>query len=198
MWVKEHAAHIVSLLSLNGDSARDASWAALSRAISRGDARAFEVFYRQWFERAAVLVGTMTRRDEAFCLDVVQSAMLKAARRMPAMTTDREVEAWMTRVLRTTAVDELRREGRRAERERRARAPESRTPDREREELIAALRKELATLTGADRDLVRRRFAHGETHAEAGAEAGLSGDAAHGRLRRVLDGLRARLRRDES
>ena len=76
------------------------------------------------------MVCVMTRRDEAFGLDVVQAAMLKAARRMPAMQTDREVEAWMTRVLRTTALDELRRERRRAQREGRAGAPGARCAPR--------------------------------------------------------------------
>lgn len=196
--LSEHAAPIVTILTAHEGAGPDASWASLSRAIARGDDRAFEAFYRQWFERAVKMVCVMTRRDEAFGLDVVQAAMLKAARRMPAMQTDREVEAWMTRVLRTTALDELRREKRRALREGRAGAPGARKIEEANAELIGALRRELDGVSSSERDLVRRRFAHGETHAQAGDDAGLTGDAAHGRLRRVLARLRAALGGDES
>src|SRR5207237_963299 len=75
-------------------------------------------FYRAWFDWSFRLAQRLTRRDESFCLDVVQEAMLRVARSMKAMKSRTDLERWMSRVVHTAALDQLRRASRRGVRER--------------------------------------------------------------------------------
>jgi RNA polymerase sigma factor (sigma-70 family) len=149
-------------------------------------------FYGAWFGRAYALARSITRRDESFCLDVVQEAMMRVARKMRPLKTEDDVARWMVRVIHTSALDLLRQESRRAGRESRRGAsghPErSGTDARER---IAWVRARLAELPPEDAGLLRLRFWWGRTLDAAGDGEGMSGDAAHGRIRRVLSRLRA-------
>lgn len=168
--------------------------AALSRAIARGDGKALAEFYRLWFERLYARARAMTGRDESFCLDVVQETMLRVARKMRAMKEDAEVERWLARVLRSSAVDLLRKETRRGAREGRVSAGGL---ARSGHELAGAaeegerLRESLAALDGDEAVLVKLRIGDGETLKSAGRALGISGDAAHGKIRRALRKLRA-------
>ena len=54
--------------------------APLTALIARGDERAFATFYELWFDRALALARSISRRDESFCLDVVQDCMLRVVR----------------------------------------------------------------------------------------------------------------------
>ncbi|MFI4897042.1 MAG: RNA polymerase sigma factor [Phycisphaerales bacterium JB059] len=164
---------------------------ALTRAISRGDDRAFERFYNTWFEPAYTMARTLTRRDESFCLDVVQDAMLKAARSMKPIDTDEQLAAWVRRVVHTAALDRLRAERRRLARERDAATDTvasrrlARTDER-----IAWLHAQIDALPSEDRSLLLFRFARSRT-IEATADAhALTPGAAHGRIRRALRRLR--------
>lgn len=65
---------------------------------------------------------------------------------------------------------------------------------RERRELVAAVRRVLARLSEADRDLFRRRYGGGETCGTLGAERGVTGQAVSERLRRILARVRQALR----
>lgn len=173
---------------------------ALTTAIRRGSAESFARFYDAWFDRAHALVRSWLRRDEAFCLDVVQDAMLRAVRALPPLATDDALAAWMARTLRSVAIDRLRAEVRRARRERIAHAakrardgafapdPTAALHEDERSRWLAA---QLAELTELERALLAQRFSgDGKTLEAAGAALGLSGDAVHGRVRRLLSRLR--------
>lgn len=162
---------------------------ALTRAIARGDTGAFGLLYERWFDRAYAAARRLTGRDEAFCLDVVQEAMLKAARRIPTLASEAALSAWLCRVVHRAALDCLRAERRRIARERQGQPSES-SSNTGREEQIDWLRGRLRELSTRDRGLLAARFARGRTLEQAGDEAGLSGDAAHGRVRRILNGLR--------
>jgi len=171
-----------------GDATRD-----LTLAIARGDGAAFARFYEAWFDRAYAAARSLTGRDEAFCLDVVQDAMLRAARRMPTLPDERSLDRWLARVVRSAALDRLRRERRRVLRERsRSSTPMPSRPDEATEllERIDWLRASLAELPQDDRSLLDSRFGRSRTLRDAGTEAGLTGDAAHGRLRRIINRLR--------
>src|SRR5712671_2412091 len=87
--------------------------AALTPLIAAGDPAAFGNFYDLWFDAAYGLSRACSRRDEAFCLDVVQDVKL------PALASDAAVAAWMARAVHATVIDRLRSEQRRALRERR-------------------------------------------------------------------------------
>ncbi len=170
--------------------------AALTRAAARGDAESFSVLYERWFGRALTAAHRLTGRDEAFCLDVVQDAMLRAARRIPPLPNEAALGAWLCRVVHRAALDRLRAERRRTAREQ-ATAPHARppthdpdaTPTATLDDEIAWLRARLRELPPDENRLLGARFAHGHTLAQVGAALGITGDAAHGRIRRVLNRL---------
>lgn len=173
---------------------------ALTARIAHGDEQAFATFYDLWFDRLFALARRSTGRDDAFCLDAVQDCMLKVVHKLPALPDDDAVAAWLVRALLRGAVDRLRADARRARREQavastRDAAGGDSTPDLLPDLLDAEQRAWLAArvaeLPPADRALLQARFADGHTLHAAGAAAGLSGHAAHGRIRRLLLRLRA-------
>ncbi|MFO0984765.1 MAG: sigma-70 family RNA polymerase sigma factor [Planctomycetota bacterium] len=172
---------------------------ALTTAIARGDPIAFGSFYELWFDRAYSLARSLTRRDESFCLDVVQDAMLRVVRALRPLPDRESLASWMRKTIHTTALDHLRRELRRRRREERAAiaaaAPSPAMASLEAEERLRWLEREIAALAPGDRALLAQRFVHGRTLETAGAALGLSGHAAHGRIRRLLEQLKAASRR---
>ncbi|MCA8952309.1 MAG: sigma-70 family RNA polymerase sigma factor [Planctomycetes bacterium] len=181
----------------NSDEPRPLDSAALSRSIAAGDEHAFTRFYETWFGPTLALARGACRRDEAFCLDVVQDVMLTVANKMPALRDAAAVGAWMRRTVLHAVTDRLRTEARRQRREQlaagaRAAAAEVAEPwlaldsDEQRRWLAAQLRD----LPAADRELLAARFSPVLTVTAAGALLGLGPDAAHGRLRRALERLR--------
>lgn len=183
------------------DPDRDGRVERLTSAIARGDGEAFASFYESWFERAYGLARSFTRRDESFCLDIVQDSMLRAIRSLRAMPTEEALARWMARVVLTTAIDHLRRESRKSRRERQACAQrqtsyrENATLAPESQEQLTWLESELLQLPASDRRLLEERFLEEKTLAAVGKAMGLSGHAAHGRIRRLVEGLRAAARR---
>lgn len=142
--------------------------AALARSIAAGDEAAFAAFYSAWFPATLALARASSRRDEAFCLDVVQDVMMTVANRMPALRDERAVRGWMTTAVLRALADRARGERRRQRRE--------------------AVAGEQTAAAGDGEPWLA--FAVGESVTAAGASFGLSADAAHGRLRRVMERLR--------
>src|SRR5262245_18004966 len=85
---------------------------ALTSAVSRGDTAAFGVLYEAWYERVYGLARALTRRDESFCLDVVQEVMLRAARSLKPAGTEAQLGGWFAKVTASVCVDAVRRETR--------------------------------------------------------------------------------------
>jgi RNA polymerase sigma factor (sigma-70 family) len=178
----------------------DAAVKRVTAAIARGSSAALDEFYRAWFDWAYQMARTLTERDESFCLDVVQESMLRVARSLRGMDGLADLERWMTRVVHTTALDLLRRESRRAARERAPRADTgggAAADGVESTERAEWVRGRLAALPAEDRWMVWLRFGRGRTLADTGAAAGIGEQAAHGRIRRALARLRAKTRGDE-
>lgn len=170
--------------------------AALTQAIAAGDEAAFATFYARWFAATLALARAACRRDETFCLDVVQGVMFAVCQRMPALRDERAVRAWMTKAVWNATTDGLRNERRRQRREQQAAAMrgEALAPEpwfsllcNERQQWLAARVQELPA---ADQALLAARFGDSTSVAAAGATFGLTEDGAHGRLRRVLTRLR--------
>lgn len=170
----------------SGDAPGDGGVADLTARVARGDPQAMSDFYEAWFDKSYRLARSLTRRDESFCLDVVQDAMLRVARSMKPIATAPELEQWMKRVVHSAAIDLLRREARRAAREQRRDAPESSETD----DRVRWLQEQLDLLEPEERTMLTLRFLHERTLEQTGRALGLTGDALHGRLRRVLDRLR--------
>lgn len=157
---------------------------ACAAALSRGDRAAIEHFYRSGFPVALAVARHATRRDESFCLDVVHDAMIRVLRGVKPSLSDAQLDVYLKRCVVTSSIDRLRREKRRAARER-SREVHA-TAQVSEPDLIASLREALNQLDDLDRSLLTARFARGATLEAAGREHGLSGPAAHGRVRRAL------------
>lgn len=170
--------------------------AALSRVIAAGDEAAFASFYAAWFAATLALARAASRRDEAFCLDVVQDVMFTVSRKMPSLRDERAVRAWMTKAVWNATTDRVRNENSRDRRERCVAAAHGDAADGEPWLALAAgerqqwLSARLQELPASDRALLAARFGDGASVAAVGAAFGFTADGAHGRLRRVLTRLR--------
>ena len=74
-------------------------------------------FYRQYFDWMYWQARRSTGRDESFCLDVVQDAVLRVIRTVKAVESEARFLGWLRLVVQTTAFDLLRSEKRRKNRE---------------------------------------------------------------------------------
>ena len=161
----------------------------LTRAIAAGDEAAFEHFYRTWFDAMYVEAHRLTGRDEAECLDVVHDAMLRVIRSMKPLDDEAQLHAWLRKVVRSCAIDRLRREARRLRRERRHGVPTATVTIDDRLEWIHAQLARLDEDTGL---LLALRHRFGLTLQQIGDVTGLRPGAVDGRLRRAAAQLRAR------
>lgn len=166
----------------------------LTKAIASGDPEAFTRFYEEWFDRMFEMASSLTRRDEAFCLDVVQDAMMKVIRRMPVIENEEALGAWLRRAVTTTAYDRIRGEARRRRHELQASAPkvEGHGAGIDESELTR-LREEVERLDPLLARMLHARHALGWTLARIGSAMGLSPSAVDGRLGRAARALAARL-----
>ena len=153
--------------------------------IAAGDHNALAEFYNAWFESSVKIVGAFTGCDEAFCLDVVQSVMLKATAKITPMNDARSLRAWMVRLLRNESIDALRARQRRIRHEAAAARSENRA-DESLAERIEWLSQMLAQADPDLRALLALRFVHGASLADTGQAMSKSTGATHGVIRRVL------------
>lgn len=176
------------------DSAGESPDAAAVRwtaGVCRGDGKCLESVYRAWFDRAYSQARATTRRDESFCLDAVQDAMVRVAQSMRPLASRAALDAWMTATVRSACIDALRREKRRLVRERTTGRPGGGTGNgagarAEEGEALAWTIDQLDKLDAESAALLRARYAEGRTLAQTGQETGQTGAAAHGKVRRLL------------
>lgn len=184
--VPQHSAHAV-------EGVCDDAWAArVSLGVQRGERDALAEFYSAWFDRCRALASRATGRDESFCLDVVQDAMVKAAGGLRRVETAAELSAWMRRVVLSCAMDRLRDEAARERRQRVAAGLRGASAelDAATAERMAWLEGELSGCTAEERALLRQRIVNRATLEQAGAMIGATGTVAHGRVRRLIEALR--------
>ena len=174
----------------------DGAWIrATTRAIARGDREALGMLYEAWFERTYAAARRLTGRDESFCLDVVQETMLRVIRSMKELQGAAELGVWMDRAVHSAAVDLLRKDSRRIRREatRDGRLEQVAADVDDRIEWVLA---RMAELPAGESTLVALRLGGDRSLESVGAATGISGDAAHGRIRRALARLRRWARED--
>ena len=173
------------------DRAESQAWVRrVTRGIARGDRDALAELYEAWFDACFAEARRLTRRDEAFCLDVVQETMMRAIRSMRPLATPEHLHAWMRRAVHSAAIDLLRSESRRVRREGRRAATATDSSPGSLEEQLRLVREALARLPAEDAGLLGLRIARDRTLEATGVAAGISADAAHGRIRRALNRLR--------
>jgi RNA polymerase sigma factor (sigma-70 family) len=182
----------------------DGQAARLSKGVHAGDGGAFTELYNGWFEVALRRAVALTGRDEHLALDAVQELFVKVARRLPELGTAAALEAWLSAALRSACVDLVRREARearrggRAARARRGAEPAGAVEGASTAEARAWAACAIAELAEVDPEavaLLRARLEMGTTLAVAAERAGTTPGAAHGRVRRAIEGLRARAAR---
>ena len=170
----------------------DSATEKLTRALAAGNEDAVETFHRRYFDWLYAQARRATRRDEAFCLDVVQDAMLRIIRTVHPVECDVRFRAWLKLVVQTTAWDRLRSEKRRRQRELVAIAGREASesddpPDAEQQEW---LREQIARCDPEIARMIELRFERRWTLARIGKLLGLSIGTVDWRLRKALKDLR--------
>ena len=89
----------------------------LTAAIASSDTEALASLYREHFDSLYGEARRITGRDESFCLDVVQDALMRVIRSIPIMETEAGLRRWLSFVVRSCAYDRLRQMARRRHRE---------------------------------------------------------------------------------
>ena len=168
----------------------------MTAAIASGDTEAFARFYERWFDELYTYARTVTRRDESFCLDLIQDVMLKVIRHLPPIDAEPALRLWLRRVVVNAAHDHFRAEARRRRREERHAAtraehvaPHSDADADSLQHQLAWLRTELQSMDVALADLMTARHRFGWTLARIGLVFGLHPSAVDGRTRRAAANL---------
>ncbi len=161
-----------------------------------------EAAFRQIAGRHLPLVYSaalrMVNGDAAQAQDIAQLVFTNLARRARSLPPDVILAGWLHRDTRFTALEWLRQERRRVQREQQAAAMnalESAGPDADWSHLRPVLDEVLDELDDPDRHALLLRFCQQRSFAEVGAALALSDDAARKRVDRALDRLRGALAR---
>lgn len=167
---------------------------AITVRFARGDQDAFAVFYEATFDDALADARRLTGRDESFCLDAVQDAYLRAAKRLPEMDSWPACRAWLRTAIASSAIDRIRSDTARARREAQ---PRERSVPAEQDDQIESLLARLETqLDDRQWQAVRLHLGHGMSLSAVGRAMDLSRHAVHGLVRRGLATLTASAKGD--
>ncbi|MGD0536446.1 MAG: sigma-70 family RNA polymerase sigma factor [Verrucomicrobiota bacterium] len=161
-----------------------------------------EVAFRHIAGRYLTLVYSaalrMVNGDAALAQDITQLVFTNLARQARSLPQDVVLAGWLHRDTRFTALEWLRKERRRVQREQQAAAMnalETAGPEADWSHLRPVLDEVLDELDDPDRHAVLLRFFQQQTFAEVGTALGLTDEAARKRVDRALDGLRGALAR---
>ena len=169
----------------------------LTAAMAAGDRRAVEQFYRQYFDLMYAHASSVSGRDEAFCLDVVQDAVLRVVRTVRRVNSEAQFAAWLRLVTKTAAYDLLKTESRRKKREMLVAVAADATQtssvgEESDEQRLRWLRSQLDSLDPQISQMIEMRYERRWTLARVAAALGLSIGTVDGQLRRALAELRTR------
>lgn len=163
---------------------------ALTRAIRSGDGAALTELYESSFDELLRQARRFAGRDEAMALDLVQETFLRVIRSLPVLEAQPQLDAWLRRTLERCALDRLKREARRAQRERRHAAREAVAEVSTERGRANTLEERLAALAPHELDLLAGRFRFGWTLSRIGESLGMRSGAVDGRIQRLLGKLR--------
>lgn len=161
-------------------------------AHRRGDAGAFPAIYERYRAELVRHAARMLGEQRAAAEDIVQEAFVRAHDALLHSADAMALRAWLHRVVRNAAIDEVRRGGtRRSVAEALERVERTRTPA-DAAELRAMARDVLADIAGLperQRDILVRHAIHGVPHAQLAGDLGISVTASKGLLFRARSGL---------
>jgi RNA polymerase sigma factor (sigma-70 family) len=169
---------------------------AQTSAIASGDTEAMAAFYEQWFDSVYAEARRISKRDESFCLDMVQDTMMRVIRSIKPMDNDASLSAWLRAAVRSCCIDRLRRELRQAQREQLRSHATNQTAQGDVEDRVAWLAREMQSLGPETANLLRMRFSLGWTLQRIAAFVGIKPGAVDGRINRTLNALRAKAPED--
>ncbi|HKP90816.1 MAG TPA: sigma-70 family RNA polymerase sigma factor [Thermoleophilaceae bacterium] len=159
---------------------------------AEGEVEDFEALYRRTFPRVYAYAASLLR-DRSAAEEVTAQAFERAYRKRRSFSPRRGTpDAWLFGIVRNAALDELRRQRRRANLEA---EPADQAADGADEHAEGAVRRQavraaLAGLEPRERELVALKFAGGLGNAEIARVLGTSESNAGTRLHRVLTKLR--------
>lgn len=169
----------------------------LTASIASGDTEAFGRFYDAWFDRSLAEAKRCTGRDESFCLDVVQDAMMRVITSMKPMPSEAALGRWMKVVIRSCAYDRIRAEQRRKRREVESSKQEALTvTDVKPEQELQWLHEQITQLDDADVKLLIMRHRFGWTLTRIGSALGTKHGVVDRKLRRIISKLKRKARED--
>lgn len=169
----------------------------LTASIASGDTEAFGRFYDDWFDRSLAEAKRCTRRDESFCLDVVQDAMMRVITSMKPIPSEAALKRWMQVVIRSCAYDCIRSEQRRKLREIASSKQEAlNVTDEKPEQELKWLHEQIIQLDNADVKLLIMRHRFGWTLTRIGSTLGLKHGTVDRKLRRIINKLKRKARKD--
>ncbi len=172
---------------VTGPGARLPDARAITVRLAKGDQEAFAVFYEATFDNAVADAHRLTGRDESFCLDAVQDAYLRAAKRLPAMDSWGACRAWLRTAIASSAIDRIRADAARARREA---VPRDTADEREHDDRLQPLLDRLQTqLDDRQWHAVRLHVGGGLPMSAVGRAMSLSRHAVHGLVRRGIANL---------
>ncbi|HMO14581.1 MAG TPA: sigma-70 family RNA polymerase sigma factor [Pirellulaceae bacterium] len=175
-------------------------WHDVTKRISRGDMDAFGIYYDHLFGTMFREVNRIVKVDENTALDFVQDAMLKAGRCMKPLRDHQSVIAWSIVVVKSVVYDWLRRQRRQAavlnsyadvevqEVDECDASNEARLELQAREMWLA---EQLSEMPKDLQQLADLRYRLGWTLERIGKQVGLRPGCVDGRLRRMIERLRA-------
>jgi RNA polymerase sigma factor (sigma-70 family) len=163
---------------------------ALCRRLAAGEPDAITALYRARFGLVLAIARRITGRDEAFGLDATQETFLRvisAGAALRRIETQKDLDRWLIRLTHSACIDLLRREQRRARRER-ARSSRGALPASDPAADIERLTRLLDQLDHDDRAMLKLRTS-GFTLESVARIFGITTGAAHGRIRRTTHDL---------
>jgi RNA polymerase sigma factor (sigma-70 family) len=164
----------------------------LVRSLRKGDDAAFTTIYDRYRDELVRHAARMLGDARAVAEDVVQDAFLRAHGALRANDNDVALRAWLHRVVRNAAIDEIRRNG-----TRRTVAGDLEHIERTRGSADAAelaqmardVLADIARLPERQRTVLVQHAIHGVPHAELAEELDISVTASKGLLFRARTGL---------
>ena len=182
------------------DPEGDTADGQLVAAALQGDRRAFAQLVQRYVRLAgAVAYGVVRNHDQA--ADVVQQAFFKAQARLVQLNDGRRFKVWLCGIVRTTALDDLRKSKRRPEagvepeRLAECRGPEQWQPEVRvaQREVDLLVRQAVDALPQDYREVVVLKHLDGRSYAEIAELLGVSVATVESRLFRARQALRKQL-----
>jgi RNA polymerase sigma-70 factor (ECF subfamily) len=176
-------------------SSADVEARRLARAVARGDEAAFRQLYDLYHDRLFRLATVLNRGDESLAHEIVQFAMLTAARKLKPVESEAHLWNWLARVARQHLAKVWRHQQRTPELVELTELPEAAAPMESDSVLEENLDGALLELEAEDRQAVEWFYFDGLSHKDIAERQGATSKAVSSRLERARAKLRLLLNR---